>query len=321
MASISSSNRSMRRGARRAHRIHIEQRAAHREFARAHHLTDARVAGFDQPLAEGLERERFAYGELESAALHVGSRQEPLHQRVGCDDQAAVLGAGQLEEGAQPLGDDVGVRGEEVVGQHFPVGQRQQRQRARWRRIAARRSGARARGRRRRRRRIGGGRRGWLRRAPARRRCHRAGASADVGLGGGDWGFEECGHSRYGAIRVDKGARRPPSGLHARERGAQAARRRSLRALHGSETWTRGSGDAVDVDGGGAAAQLHGGKVGGADVEAVIIERLFQRQREQHLAGAGALAEAGGDVHRVADDRVAHVRRSSRCCRRRRRLR
>ena len=39
--------------------------------------------------------------------------------------ETAVLGARQLKERSQALGDDVRVRGEQVVGQHLPVRQAQ----------------------------------------------------------------------------------------------------------------------------------------------------------------------------------------------------
>ncbi len=111
---------------RRPHRIHIEQRAAYRVFTRARNLADAHIAGFDQPLAEGIELQRFADRELKRPPLNVVAGRQPLHQHIGCHDQAARLQARQLEERAQPLRGDVRVRREQVVRQHFPVGQCQQ---------------------------------------------------------------------------------------------------------------------------------------------------------------------------------------------------
>src|SRR6185437_3882127 len=82
---------------RAAHREDIEERAAHRELAGARDLTDARISGIRQSLAEGLELERLAARELERAALHVLLRRQPLHQRVRRDDQTSVSGLWQLE--------------------------------------------------------------------------------------------------------------------------------------------------------------------------------------------------------------------------------
>ena len=79
-------------------------------------------------MPEGLDGERLPGAELERAALHVTARRQPLHERVGRDDQAAVPQLRQLEQSLQPLGDDVRMGREELVRQHFPVRQPQQRQ-------------------------------------------------------------------------------------------------------------------------------------------------------------------------------------------------
>src|SRR6185437_5631561 len=65
---------------------------------------------------------------------------------------------------------------------------------------------------------------------------------------------------------------------------------------------------AEDVDRMRAAAQLQGRQGGRADVQPVRIERALEGAREQHFAGAGPLAQACGDVDRVAYEGVAHVR-------------
>ena len=116
---------------RRTHREHIEERAAHRELAGADHLADACVAGLGEALPEGLDGERLALHELERPALHVLAWRQALHERVGGDDQATVARVRQLVKRLQPLGDDVRVRREQIVRQHLPVRQPQQRQRAR----------------------------------------------------------------------------------------------------------------------------------------------------------------------------------------------
>ena len=75
----------------RAHRKDIEQRAAHGELPGAAHLADAGVTGVDQAGTERLEIEPLTARELEGARLHILARGKSLHERVGRDDQAAVL--------------------------------------------------------------------------------------------------------------------------------------------------------------------------------------------------------------------------------------
>src|SRR5690606_26767521 len=43
------------------------------------------------------------------------------------------------------------------------------------------------------------------------------------------------------------------------------------------------------------------------DVETLIFERCLDRVREQHFTGTRTLTQPGGNVHRIADDGVAHV--------------
>ena len=112
----------------RTHRVDIEQRATDRELARADDLADARITRFGKSLSERLDREGVADGELERTSLHVGPGQQALHERVGSDDETAMLSAWQLEQRSQPLGNDVGMRREQVIRQHLPIGESQQRQ-------------------------------------------------------------------------------------------------------------------------------------------------------------------------------------------------
>jgi len=81
-------------------------------------------------LPEWLDGEGLALHQLERPALYVLARRQALHQGVGSDDQAATVGVRQFVKRLQALGDDVRVRREQVVRQHLPVGQPQQRQRA-----------------------------------------------------------------------------------------------------------------------------------------------------------------------------------------------
>jgi hypothetical protein len=112
----------------RPHRVHVEQRAANGIFTRTGDLTHAGIAGFDQALPERLQLQRLADRKLECAALDIVARRQPLHEHVGCHDQASGLYARQLEERPQALRCDIGMGREQVVGQHLPVGKRQQRQ-------------------------------------------------------------------------------------------------------------------------------------------------------------------------------------------------
>ena len=95
-------------------------------------------------------------------------------------------------------------------------------------------------------------------------------------------------------------------GRRRRSRGAQPR----LQAANGpGVTCSRArQRHAEDVDRMRAAAQLQGRQGGRADVQPVRIERVLEGAREQHFAGAGPLAQARGDVDRVADEGVAHVR-------------
>ncbi|TLY67470.1 MAG: hypothetical protein E6K45_05410 [Gammaproteobacteria bacterium] len=117
-----------RRGA--AHGKDVEERPAHRELPGTHDLADARVAGFREALAEGLDGERLTLLELERAALDVAAGRQALHERVGGYDEAAIVELRQLEERLQALGDGVRVGREQLLRQHLPVRQSQQWQRA-----------------------------------------------------------------------------------------------------------------------------------------------------------------------------------------------
>ncbi len=51
-----------------------------------------------------------------------------MNEGLGGHDEASVPRAGQLEQGQQPLRNDVRVRGEQVIGQDLPIRKGQQRQ-------------------------------------------------------------------------------------------------------------------------------------------------------------------------------------------------
>src|SRR6185312_9348816 len=67
-------------------------------------------------------------------------------------------------------------------------------------------------------------------------------------------------------------------------------------------------GNAENVYRAGAAPHLHRRQRCGADIESERIEGLLDAAREEHLTGTGTLTQACGDVHRIADERIAHVR-------------
>src|ERR1041384_6443723 len=66
-------------------------------------------------------------------------------------------------------------------------------------------------------------------------------------------------------------------------------------------------GHAENVDWRRTAAENQGGQRQGADAHAMLVERVLHGIGEQHLPCPRTLAQARGDVHRVADDRVVHV--------------
>jgi hypothetical protein len=106
-----------------AHREQVEQRAAHRELAVFHDLGHVAVTGVDQPLAQRRDVEAHALVEHQHVATDVGDGRQPLHQRRHRQQQQAALEFRQPVERGQTRGDDVLVRGEEVVRQGLPVGE------------------------------------------------------------------------------------------------------------------------------------------------------------------------------------------------------
>ncbi|MCW0462066.1 hypothetical protein NB717_003134 [Xanthomonas sacchari] len=111
-----------------AHRIHVEQAAAHGEVARVHHLRHVAVAGaFQSPLLR-VQVQALAHAQVETAADDVAQRRHPLHQRLHRHHHDALGQRRQPVQRGQALADDVRVRTELVVGQGFPIRERHHRQ-------------------------------------------------------------------------------------------------------------------------------------------------------------------------------------------------
>ncbi len=112
-----------------AHREHVEQAAAHREVAGVEHLRRVPVAGGFEAALLGVQVELLAEAEIEAVADHVGKRGDALHQGGDRHHHDPALQSGQAGQGRQALADDVRMRAETVVGQGFPIGEGQHRQR------------------------------------------------------------------------------------------------------------------------------------------------------------------------------------------------
>ncbi len=80
---------------RRAHRIDVEQAAAHGEVARVEDLRDVAVAGRFQAALLGVEVEPLADLHVEAVADHVTQRRQPLHQGRDRNHDDAALQAGR----------------------------------------------------------------------------------------------------------------------------------------------------------------------------------------------------------------------------------
>ena len=105
----------------RPHGIEVEERAAHRVLAVLHHLAHAGVPGLIQAPAERVDIEAIAGPDPEPVALDEAARSDPPHRGGDRGHQHAGFEGRQPRDGFQPLGDDVLVRREEIVGQCLPV--------------------------------------------------------------------------------------------------------------------------------------------------------------------------------------------------------
>jgi hypothetical protein len=118
-------------GKRSAHREEVDQPAAHADFARRYHLRHVLVAGGRELGTERVHGKPLAGLEKEGPSGYVRGRAEP-HQRCRRrhDGDVEVAALNAIERG-EPLGDEVLVRRELVVGQRLPVGQQAHAQRRR----------------------------------------------------------------------------------------------------------------------------------------------------------------------------------------------
>ena len=104
-----------------AHREQVDQRPAHGEFTVLRDLRHAQVAGVDERIDERLAGQRLAVLQRQGPGGDVVDRRQSLLQcGDGGDDDAAPQSA-ERGQHAQPLGDDVLVRGEAVPGERLPL--------------------------------------------------------------------------------------------------------------------------------------------------------------------------------------------------------
>ena len=112
----------------RTHGKYVQERTTDGELAAFGNRVGCAVAGRNQALALGGDVELLPDFEQQRLALHEARRRQALQQRGRRHHQDAVRGLRQREERRQAFGDDVLVRGEVVVGQDFPVREREHRQ-------------------------------------------------------------------------------------------------------------------------------------------------------------------------------------------------
>ncbi|MNU90270.1 hypothetical protein D3C71_801310 [compost metagenome] len=111
-----------------AHRVDVEQAAAHGEITRVQHLRHIAVAGAFQPTLFRIHVQALADLQVEAATDDETQRCQPLQQGLHRHHHDAVRQRGQAVQGGQTLRNDVRVRAELVVGQRFPIRERHHRQ-------------------------------------------------------------------------------------------------------------------------------------------------------------------------------------------------
>ncbi len=97
-------------GHRRAHGMQVDETAAHRVFARGHHLADVVVPGQNELGAQRGFVERLALAEIEGVGREELGRGQPLDGGIGRGDDHVDLLVVDGPEGGQPLGDQILVR-------------------------------------------------------------------------------------------------------------------------------------------------------------------------------------------------------------------
>ncbi len=110
-------------GQGRAHREQVDQAAAHRVFARRHHLRHVRVAGQRQLRLQACFIEALALAEEERVRGQERRRRQAHQRGGGRHHQHVALAVADLVQRGQAFGHQILVRRERVVGQRFPVGQ------------------------------------------------------------------------------------------------------------------------------------------------------------------------------------------------------
>jgi hypothetical protein len=106
-----------------AHRIQVDQTAAHAVLARRHNLGHRAVAGHRELQAQAFDVELFALLDEECMGGEVFARRQPVQRGRSRHDQNIQLAAHQRVQRLQPLRHQIVVRRELVVGQGFPVRQ------------------------------------------------------------------------------------------------------------------------------------------------------------------------------------------------------
>ena len=108
----------------RTHGKHIQQAAAHGEFACLHHVRNMVIACIDQLRFELLIVERFAHFEPKGAPLYESQRRQFLHGGGHRQQHHVDLLVFQLPQHRQTLRHQILVRGKTLIRQGFPIGEK-----------------------------------------------------------------------------------------------------------------------------------------------------------------------------------------------------
>ncbi|MNO97438.1 hypothetical protein D3C76_891470 [compost metagenome] len=108
-----------------AHREQVDQRAAHGELAMLVDGVDAAIATGLQAQAHLLHVDGLAHVQHQAAAQQEAGRRQAVQGGGDRHHEDAVAQLRQAVQAGDALGDDVLVRREQVVGQGFPIGERQ----------------------------------------------------------------------------------------------------------------------------------------------------------------------------------------------------
>ncbi len=114
-------------GAAAAHGEEIEQGAAGGKFAVFQYLLHRHIARLGEARAQLLQIEALAAFHHQAVFVEIDPGRRAQHQGGDGHDQHAAAHLRQLVEGFEPLGDDVLMGGEGVVGQGLPIREQQHR--------------------------------------------------------------------------------------------------------------------------------------------------------------------------------------------------